>query len=436
MFPKNKIKSLQLALKSLGLYDGNIDGIVGPQTLAATSKLEALAIEQSNVEKPTPHEPAEKPDAMNGEHDVEGASFEEALVFTLKNEGGYTDHPDDKGGPTNKGITIGRLSDYLGRKATKQEVKDLDYETIKLIYKKYYWDVLNLDHVLDQGIATALFDMGVLCGTGTAARLCQAALGISQNKKMDSNTLKAINSTTDEKFIPQFSDNNIKRFEDIVSSNPSQKVFLKGWKNRAKRLLTLINTDDIEVIVPPIVAGDSIGKGLLDLAKGVGIPDEDIKKMIAWQTANNPTSNPRYWVVFKIKEHSKNKRMHIFDRVEGKVQSIHAVHGTGSDPSDDGLATVFSNTPASKQSSLGLFKTLGTYIMAKHGRALRLEGLESTNNNALKRGIVFHGVPYAGDDYVKKNGRCGRSFGCPAIEYAVAQDLIDKLKGGSLLLIS
>ncbi|CAM3253153.1 hypothetical protein SB6411_02333 [Klebsiella spallanzanii] len=74
--------------------------------------------------------------------------------------------------------------------------------------------------------------------------------------------------------------------------------------------------------------------------------------------------------------------------------------------------------------------------MAKHGRALRLEGLEESNNNAYIRGIVFHGVPYADEEYINKYGRCGRSYGCPAVAYDIVQSLIDKLKGGSLLLIS
>jgi len=295
---------------------------------------------------------------------------------------------------------------------------------------------MNLDNILDQSIATALFDMGVLCGTGTAARLCQKVLGVEQTKKMNAITLNAINKTTDEKFIPGFANENILRFEGIVEKNPPQKVFLKGWTNRANRLLSLINNDDIEVAVPDSVQGTSIGDGLYELADKVKVPHEDIKKMIDWQTQHNPGLNPRFWVVFKIHEHSKNKRMHIFDRVGNEVQSIHAVHGTGSDPNHDGIATDFSNTPDSHKSSLGLYKTLGTYIMAKHGRALRLEGLEASNNNALKRGIVFHGVNYAGVDYVNKNGRCGRSFGCPAVEDSVVQGLIDKLKGGSLLLIS
>ncbi len=436
MFPKHKIELLQLALTSLDLYKGKIDGIVGPKTLSGINKFEALASEPPAGEKPPSREPAENPDVVKNDIDGQGADIEEALAFTLKNEGGYTDHPLDKGGPTNKGITIGRLSDYLGRTATKDEVKNLDFEIIKLIYRKYYWDVLNLDHILDQSIATALFDMGVLCGTGTAARLCQDVLGISQTKKMDLKSLEAINATTDEDFIPKFSDRNIQRFNEIVTNNPSQSVFLKGWKNRAERLLSLINNDSIDLPMPESAAGKPIGEGLIALADRVKIPHEDIQRMIDWQIMNKPTSNPRYWVVFKIREHSKNKRMHIFDRVANDVQSIYAVHGTGSDPNNDGIATDFSNTPDSKMSSLGLYKTLGTYTMAKHGRALRLEGLESTNDNALKRGIVFHGVPYAGEEYVRKNGRCGRSFGCPAVEDAVVQDLIDKIKGGSLFLIS
>lgn len=439
MFPKDDVKPLQSALHQLGLYDGKIDGIVGPQTLAAINKFEAFAIDKPTVDKPEIDKDDKddgKPAPVSNTIDGQGADIEDALIFTLKNEGGYVDNIHDSGGATNKGITIGRFSEYLGRKATKEEVKNIDHETVKLIYKKYYWDVMNLDKLIDQSIATALFDMGVLCGTGTAARLCQEALGIAQTKKMDADTIDKLNAITDEAFIPKFAEKNIQRFEAIVQNKPTQKVFLKGWKSRANRLLSLIDDDSVDASVHEVAAGTSIGDGLHDLAKTVGVPSADIDKMIAWQTANNPTSNPIYWAVFKIHEHSKEKRMHIFDRNAKTVQSIHAVHGKESDPNHDGIATDFSNVPNSNKSSLGLYKTLGTYTMAKHGRALRLEGLESTNNNALKRGIVFHGVSYAGDDYVSKNGRCGRSLGCPAVEDAVVQGLIDKLKGGSLLLIS
>ncbi|WP_319951013.1 glycosyl hydrolase 108 family protein, partial [Klebsiella pneumoniae] len=88
-------------------------------------------------------------------------------IFTLKNEGGYTNHPADGGRSTNKGITLKEFSQYLGRNdVTEDDLKDISIEMINIIYKKNYWDVLNLGQVLDQSIATAIFDMGVLCGPG------------------------------------------------------------------------------------------------------------------------------------------------------------------------------------------------------------------------------------------------------------------------------
>lgn len=437
MFSKSKIESLQLALKSLELYNGDIDGIVGPVTLSATKKFEALMVEKPYMSKPLAEAPIPDITKIDTIIDQPGSHIDEALTFTLKNEGGYINHPADQGGPTNKGIMLSELSEYLGRKdVTEDELKNIDVKTITAIYKKNYWDILNLDNILDQSIATALFDMSVLCGVGTTLKICQEILGISITKRMDTQTLDALNKLPNDKFIPLFASKHIELFKKIVAKNPSQNVFLKGWTNRANRLNSLIDDDSIDVSIPSLATGGTIGEGLYALADSAGIPPGDIKKMIDWQTQNNAASNPRYWVVFKIKEHSRTQRMHIFDRIGNSVQSVYAVHGTGSDPNNDGLATIFSNTPDSHQSSLGLYKTLSTYTMAKHGRALRLEGLEESNNNAYIRGIVFHGVPYADEEYVNKYGRCGRSYGCPAVAYDIVQSLIDKLKGGSLLLIS
>ncbi|MFI2810854.1 murein L,D-transpeptidase catalytic domain-containing protein [Microbulbifer sp. JSM ZJ756] len=434
IFSKNNAGLLQLALKAMDLYEGKIDGIVGPLTLTAIQKVEALAFDRPAVEKPEPEEPAEKTDEVEDIIEDQGASIEHALVFTLKNEGGYVDHPADRGGATNKGITIGTLSAYLGRDVSKAEVKNLSYETIRDIYKRNYWDVLNLDHVVDQSIATALFDMGVLCGTGTAARLCQDVLDIPESKKMDAGTLKAINRVADDEFIPAFIDRNIRRFEAIVKKRPSQRVFLRGWKNRANRLRTLIETDSVDERSPESVPDEPIGDGLYTLADQVGVPRDDISKMINWQSKHHPTSNPRYWAIFKIREHSRNKRLYVFDRVARKVERFHVTHGKGSDPNHDGIATEFSNRPDSHMSSLGLCRTLNEY-RGRYGKSLRLEGLEPSNNNVFKRAIVFHGTHYAGDDWVRRHGRCGRSWGCPAVEHAVAPGLVDKLKNGSLLLV-
>lgn len=391
----------------------------------------ALFGKKAPVQKPvvveSPAEALEAPELEGPLH----AEIGPALKFTLANEGGFSDHPNDKGGPTKKGITIGRLSEYLGRPATKQEVKDLDDKTIELIYKKYYWDVLNLDRVVDQEIATAIFDMGVLCGTGTAAKWAQEICHVEADKKIGTITLGVLNKLADTEFIPKFADKAQDYFNAIVAKNPSQKVFLKGWTNRANKLRTLPNGEKHEDLTPQAINPDKIGGGLVEVGAKAGLKVSYIEEMIAKHKKFKPGSNPRYWVLFEIKKHSKNKRMHIFDRLNGTVETIFGVHGEGSDRDHDGLATVFSNVPNSHTSSLGYFTTSGTYNMAKHGLALRLVGHEITNNKALERGIVFHGVPYANEAYVKANGKCGRSWGCPAVDYAMRDKYVEKLKGGS-----
>ncbi len=58
------------------------------------------------------------------------SNFDRALPLVLKHEGGYVDHPRDPGGATNLGVTIGTLSGWLGRKATKAEVRALTRESV------------------------------------------------------------------------------------------------------------------------------------------------------------------------------------------------------------------------------------------------------------------------------------------------------------------
>ena len=157
MFPKNKIRPLQSALKELGLYLGKIDGVIGPLTIEALNKLE----ESYNTDSPKPVNPIDTAEPLpSPELDNEGSTVEDALKYSLKNEGGFVNHPADKGGATNMGITIGTLSAYLGKKATVTDVKNLTHETVADIYRERYFNPMGLSKIVDQSIATALFDMG------------------------------------------------------------------------------------------------------------------------------------------------------------------------------------------------------------------------------------------------------------------------------------
>ncbi|KQS24774.1 murein L,D-transpeptidase catalytic domain family protein [Dyadobacter sp. Leaf189] len=130
---------------------------------------------------------------------------------------------------------------------------------------------------------------------------------------------------------------------------------------------------------------------------------------------------------------SRNKRLYVIDLIKRKVlYNTYVAHGRNSGQE---FAEKFSNDNSSYQSSLGFYKTLGTY-QGKHGLSLRLEGLEKgINDRALERAIVMHGADYVSESFIKNTGRLGRSLGCPAVSVEDSKKLIDLLHGGSGLFI-
>jgi hypothetical protein len=129
---------------------------------------------------------------------------------------------------------------------------------------------------------------------------------------------------------------------------------------------------------------------------------------------------------------STARRLWVFDMAgdASLLQHEYVAHGRGS---GDNYATSFSNAADSHQTSLGLFRTAETYI-GGNGYSLRLDGLEpGVNDNARARAIVMHGAWYVDPALAAKQGRLGRSYGCPALRQQVARVVIDELKDRNLL---
>ncbi len=126
---------------------------------------------------------------------------------------------------------------------------------------------------------------------------------------------------------------------------------------------------------------------------------------------------------------STQPRMFVFDLASNKLLFRELVaHGKGSGGDH---AALFSNSPGSLATSLGLFVTAGTYF-GHNGYSLRLRGLEQgVNDMAWDRAIVIHGASYVSRAAVQALGRLGRSWGCPAVRKEIAAKIIDTLRGGS-----
>lgn len=117
---------------------------------------------------------------------------------------------------------------------------------------------------------------------------------------------------------------------------------------------------------------------------------------------------------------SRDFRFHIVDLISGQSWSYLVAHGKGSDPEHTGFLQRFSNDMGSLATAAGTYRT-GDIYDGVHGRAMRLNGLEPTNDLADPRAIVIHGAPYATEDHVTKWGKLGRSEGC----FAVAPHMLD-----------
>ncbi len=146
---------------------------------------------------------------------------------------------------------------------------------------------------------------------------------------------------------------------------------------------------------------------------------------------NSGAEQAQRLAVIDYSQPSTERRLWIFDlNKQALVLQDLVAHGQ---KSGENFATHFSNQVGSYQSSLGLFRTQESY-QGKHGYSLRMDGLEpGVNDRARERAIVIHAADYVNPLWSKRQGRIGRSQGCPAVRPEIARRVIDKLKGGQFM---
>lgn len=164
-------------------------------------------------------------------------TLEKALRHTLKVEGEFVDHPADPGGATKYGITQKTLSDWLGRKATKDDVKNMEWSTAKEIYKANYWDKVRGSE-LPPALAVLTFDVAVNSGIKNAVRNLQRALniigsGLVEDGLIGPATVRAAHSASEtqtklESVIDEF----VVKRGIFYSALDTFGVFGLGWARR------------------------------------------------------------------------------------------------------------------------------------------------------------------------------------------------------------
>lgn len=160
------------------------------------------------------------------------AKATKAMPRIRKWEGGYSNHPNDTGGCTMRGITIGTFRRYYGKSKTCEDLKRLTDDQWLHIFKSGYWDKLQGDKIENQSIADLCVDMCWGSGPVTAIKKIQRCLGTKDDGIVGPKTLALLNAPDRESTFNKLWKMREQWFNNIVKRNPSQKVFLKGWLNR------------------------------------------------------------------------------------------------------------------------------------------------------------------------------------------------------------
>ena len=173
-------------------------------------------------------------------------NVQDTITALVGREGGYSNHPDDKGGETNWGITVAvaRAFGYTGA------MKDMTQQTARNIYADRYWHQPRLDEVSDlsEKVAEEMLDTGVNMGSATAGKFLQRALNVlNQGDKLYPNvatdgnvgnmTLAALKTFLATRghdgeavLLRMLNAQQSVRYIEIAEANPTQEAFEYGWQ--------------------------------------------------------------------------------------------------------------------------------------------------------------------------------------------------------------
>lgn len=163
------------------------------------------------------------------------ANSSKLVPFILQWEGGFVNDPDDLGGATNKGITIGAFTEYKKRKGQKaptvDDLKNISCAEWHDVFKSLYWDRWKADEIKNQSVANILVDWVWASGSHGIKRP-QRLLGVKADGIVGKQTIAAVNAMDAATLFKMIKDDRAKFIDEICKARPKNEKYRKGWVNR------------------------------------------------------------------------------------------------------------------------------------------------------------------------------------------------------------
>lgn len=165
------------------------------------------------------------------------AKFESFAGKLLRLEGGYVNHPLDRGGPTKYGVILTVWQEHGHDKdgdgdIDAEDIKKLSEGDAKYIAKKIFWDYFLADLILNQSLAEFIVDWGYNSGRKTVAKIVQRVAKATVDGIVGPQTVTAINCADQELLFNALKIERKVFLNNIIKRRPDQIVFYDGWMNR------------------------------------------------------------------------------------------------------------------------------------------------------------------------------------------------------------
>lgn len=159
-------------------------------------------------------------------------TIDEILSEVIRREGGYVNHPADRGGPTKFGITLKTLRAWRSIPTLgPADVESLELTEALRIYRYMYFEQPGIDG-LPEYLWPFVVDAAVHHGAAGAIRMLQRALKLKDDGIIGPATLTGARVGDGRRMAALFVAQRARAFAEIVKRDQSQAVFVAGWLNR------------------------------------------------------------------------------------------------------------------------------------------------------------------------------------------------------------